>query len=161
MKRLTQIIIPLVVAMSFLSCKTQKDTTEVERNSTSFYLGFNKTPCHGTCPIYQMTLNDSGALTLNAKRFMTIQGLYVSQIEVTELDSIKAAILRVDWSDLQQEYMTGYADLPSTEMIFSNTPGDTTFVRWESVKAPTELLELGAKLEEIQKSSNWLSLDLD
>jgi len=71
-----------------MSCKSQKIGANKLSNSQDFYLSMAKTPCFGKCPIYVITLDASGALTLNAKRFMSLEGQFISLLDIVQLDSI-------------------------------------------------------------------------
>lgn len=139
------------------SCKSRKQKS----SHSEYFLSFEKTPCFGKCPIYNMTANHKGDLVLDAKRFMELEGLYKATLNETGLEELNAVINNLDWQNLEEEYLIGYSDLPSTEVKFSTTPGDTIYVRWESDRAPESLLKLGKKMEQIQKNTSWKALDID
>ena len=156
MKRLPLILLIAGVAILGISCKSRK-----VNKADKFYLEISKTPCFGKCPIYTMSVNIEGDLSLYAKRFMTLEGHYTASLNKDSLVLLTEQIKYINWTELESEYLTGYSDLPATEVKYSENPGDTTFVRWESNRAPQQVLSLSSRLEVVQQSTNWKSIDLD
>lgn len=156
MKKLPLILFIFGVTIGSIACKSRKAKIQ-----DTYYLEVSKTPCFGKCPIYTLSVFSDGNALLNAKRFMTLEGLYKVKINADSLALLSACVKAVNWKELEEEYLTGYSDLPSSELKYSSQAGDTIFVRWESEKAPETLLKLGEKLESIQQNNSWHSLDLN
>lgn len=130
---------------------------QVKAENQSFYLSMEKTPCFGKCPVYTLGVNEKGELNLNAKRFNDLSGEFEALLSDAELNSLVAHMQALEWSSYEQEYLTGYSDLPSTVLTFISQ-GDTTFVRYESDKAPQELMDVATQLENWKEEKKWKSL---
>ena len=133
---------------------------QVSNNQHGFYLSMEKTACFGQCPIYVLKVNSDGGLHLNAKRFNDISGEFEAKLSKDEFQNLKATTTRLDWDAFDEEYLTGYSDLPSTILTYAIS-GDTTKVRYESDKAPQELISLSKQMESWKHNKDWESLIIE
>lgn len=93
-----------------------------------------------------MELNGNGHVNLHARRFIDSLGLFERQLSKESLYNIVKNATTVDWKGLENEYLTGYTDLPSRIITYSPAKGDTFKVRFEEGAAPEHLEGLGKLL---------------
>jgi len=149
------ILLFLVVSCSKKTCTTK--TT----NNNHFYLAMDKTPCFGQCPIYTVEVFGNGQLKLDARRFNDPDGNFSSVLDSDEMVKLQNLANNLKWDTFKEEYLTGYSDLPSTVLTYSKTIGDTLYVRYESDKAPKELMDLASEIDIIKNSVKWKPLKID
>jgi hypothetical protein len=148
----------IALATLFWSCGNSKK--QVNNDSESFYISMEKTACFGQCPIYTLEVIPEGYLLLDARRFNRISGKFKASLSESEKESLLVTVSQLPWNSYDEEYLTGYSDLPSTILTYAQL-GDTIRVRYESDKAPQGLLELANTLEDWKKNKYWESLILE
>ncbi|MDB9882350.1 DUF6438 domain-containing protein [Bacteroidia bacterium] len=157
MKNIT--ILTLLMAAFFFSCSPKNKLSKKEQKF--WYLSVEKTPCFGTCPIYKIEINGLAEADKDAKRFMDELGLFKATIDKETFSELVSLTKTADWKNYKSEYLTGYSDLPSTIIRFSEHAGDTICIRYESTKAPIELQNLADKVDSLSTLSIWESVILD
>jgi hypothetical protein len=147
-------LLTLLIAAFFLSCANNKKLSKKQREA--FYVSIEKTPCFGRCPIYKLSITDQKAF-LNAYRFTENIGDLCNDIDGKWYRDLQDTCAFVNWGSFNNEYLTGYTDLPSTIIKFSVKPGDTTEVRYESDLAPLELRNIATLLHnyQLKMQANW------
>jgi hypothetical protein len=66
----------------------------------------------------------------------------------------------MDWDIYKAEYKTGYSDLPSTVVQYSNSVGDTTTVSFENNLAPNEIVELVNYMDDKIDTKDWKKISI-
>lgn len=154
-----RLITVTLLFLTLFSCSNKTKLTK--KQFETWYLSIEKTPCFGTCGTYLLKISADGILKLDAKRFLDIEGDYSSVLNADSTLSLINQVESLKWTQYAQDYLTGYSDLPSTILCYSKTAGDTTWLRYEGDKAPEEVMRLGKKLELIQKTTEWKSVEAD
>lgn len=149
-----------IIALTTLFGSCGNSKKQVNNDSESFYLSIEKTACFGQCPIYTLEVLLKGDLLLDARRFNEISGKFKTSLSESEKESLQTAVSQLPWNSYDEEYLTGYSDLPSTILTYAQL-GDTIRVRYESDKAPQELIELADVLEGWKQKKDWESLILE
>ncbi|PCJ66433.1 MAG: hypothetical protein COA58_06555 [Bacteroidetes bacterium] len=152
-------LVTLLFAAFFVSCSSNSKLNK--REMKDFYVSIEKTPCYGKCPMYKMEINGLGEANLEAIRFMKNLGSSTSQLSADEMARVVVQSENTDWESYDDEYLTGYSDLPSTIVRFSKCEGDTSILRYESNKAPVEIRILVETLDSLRKVMVWKSDDFD
>ena len=129
-----------LLAVLFISCGSFKKSNSFDYNQ-GVYLSVSKTGCFGECPIYNLSLIGN-KFNLEGYKFFEYLGEHIADVSATDFDEIIKLIGSMDWDIYKAEYKTGYSDLPSTVVQYSNSVGDTTTVSFENNLAPNEIVEL-------------------
>lgn len=145
---INKIILTLLCAAFFIGCAHRNEFSKKEKKA--FYISVEKTACFGTCPIYKLEIENSQAM-LDAKRFTDNVGMSLQPMPDKDYHALQDSCFKLDWASYDEEYLTGYSDLPSTIVRFSIHPKDTIEVRYEGSEAPAELIRLGNYLDIYQK----------
>lgn len=119
----------VIILLSFLviSCKNKEKISKVQNNSNStttakkvtkkedsLFAYIERTPCHGTCPTYKISIYKSGYAIYQGIRFVKNVGTYEAFISQKKLADLKSEALKIKYFDLKDKYVNpGITDLPS------------------------------------------------
>jgi len=92
----------------------------IEYNSSPKQIDFKQikvmtSPCFGTCPIFEMTINNSKQATLNAKEYNKLTGIYKSKIDEKAFNDLVALLAYLNIDSLKNNYAIGWTDNPSID----------------------------------------------
>lgn len=146
-------IITLLVAAFFVSCHSAKNSFKKATNNT--YISIEQTACFGECPTYKLTINGNGSALLDARRFMDSIGVFEAKVNSDTLCVIFSAAQKCKWETYDEEYISGYSDMPATIIQYSNNQRDTFTVRFEGKRAPLQLLLIAEGLKSIKGAAKW------
>ncbi len=78
-----------------------------------------RTPCYGTCPQYQVTIFLNGLIMYEGKRYVDKIGCFRSKLSKKKIEKIISLINKINYSNLESEYLSKVTDLPSvvTEVL--------------------------------------------
>lgn len=170
MKILLSIGIFLTIGLCFFSCKSKKP---MEKNATSASTNQIGTPtevdtilddselismvkgaCHGSCPIYTLTILNNGKCEFNGKRFCKKLGAFTATLSSTELNLLKQKIAGLDMASYPEQIQSMIPDFPSTEITCTLEDGTPKSVWWRS-GAPGELEEMAIVLDKFRQDLSW------
>ena len=152
-------LIMLLSAAFLVSCGSRSKKSP---EASAFSISIEKTACFGKCPMYKLTVNETGVAELEAKRFTSMdKGTYTAQVSVAVLKELTALVNQAKWDTYDLEYMTGYSDLPSTVVTFSEMDKKDHTVIFESNKGPLNIIQITTVLQELYQSADWNSTDLN
>lgn len=149
----------LVAAVAVLSsCANRKLQNAVSYEFHS--LSMHKTGCYGTCPVYDLKLRSTGEVSLNAQYNLPFEGEHFGRLSKTDLATLLQMADSVNWSALEQDYLSGYSDLPATELSYSV---DTLVynLRFEYGYGPKHVEALSRALEQVVDTTQWFPLYSD
>ncbi len=177
MKTKRSIFLTLVLSSIVLlctNCTNRKQTTEIKNNPDTTAMGdkptttienpsteqstividYRRTPCFGTCPIFQFTVYSNGQATYEGKNFVDLIGTYRAQASADQIASILAVANKIHFFDYNEVYDNpGVTDLPSVHVSLQGKHG------LKSVKSryqgPKELKQLTEQLDALIKTLHW------
>ncbi|MCB0518384.1 MAG: hypothetical protein H6577_02595 [Lewinellaceae bacterium] len=133
----------------------QPPPVDTEKEEAQQIVGFQKTPCFGKCPIYQVKIYADGKATWYGKMYVDRLGWFDATVKKEELNRIVAKARESGYFGFSSEYPTGpnkVADLPST----------VTYVRMGDQEKQIKNTHDGPeKLDEFQKYLENFVMGLD
>lgn len=72
-------------------------------------------PCFGTCPIFEMTINNSKQALLNAKEYNNLTGNYKSNIDEKTFSDLEGLLTYINIDSLKNNYAISWTDNPSID----------------------------------------------
>ena len=138
----------ILTILSLSSCSPLKSVENKE-----FVFSIRKTECYGTCPVYEMKIYTNGIVTLNAERFMDIEGLHYSNLSKSELERLKQLFDDSEYFSLKEEYLGHVSDLPTTYTSYNN--GKTIKSVMNYYGGPESLHRLEDELEALVDKLSW------
>ena len=127
-------------------------------------ISLERGPCFGTCPVYKVTLDRSGAVRFEGRRFVADTGLSTGSVAPARVDSLLAELEAAGYFGLADVYRMGE---PACERYATDLPTVITEVRLgERVKrvehdrgcadAPEVLSRLESRIDEVAGVGKWI-----
>jgi hypothetical protein len=123
-----------------------------------------RTPCFGTCPVYQVAISRSGAVRFVGKQHVARQGEATAEIPAARVDSLLEALESGGYFGFADEYVMGaqacgqYATDSPTVITSATAGGRTKRIRHDygCFAAPRELVRLERLIDEAAETSRWV-----
>lgn len=146
------VIISAALLLTLSGCFLQR---QVPRKSS---ITFERTACYGTCPIYVMTIDGTGLVKYEGKRFTEKLGHFEKQLDRETCVELFKMMRALDWDAMDNEYPAYVSDLPST--IFSFKHGKTNKTVLVTGDHPEVLDALENRLHALAVSEGWENLNI-
>ena len=128
------------------------------------HLSLERRPCFGTCPVYTVTLERSGAVIFEGRRFVADTGTHTASIPAARADSLFRALDAAGWFALADRYSMGE---PGCEHFATDLPSVITEVRMDGrvkrvehdhgcTDAPAALDQLERRIDEVTDVGKWV-----
>ena len=122
-----------------------------------------RTPCFGTCPVYQVSLARSGAVRFVGRQHVTTPGTAAAEIPAARVDSLLGALDRAGYFDFADAYVR---DAPACGRYATDSPTVITSViaggRSKTIRhdygchgAPRELAKLERMIDDVAGTDRW------
>ncbi|MBL8089831.1 MAG: hypothetical protein KF758_05230 [Anaerolineales bacterium] len=148
------IVLCIVVVLGIRSYSNRLPFTS---NNQEVIIKFERSPCFGPCPIYNMIIYGSGLVVYEGIDFVKTQGMQIKFLSQEEVSSLLTQFKKADFYSLNDKYIAGPTDLASITLTV-NIDGVNKQI-WhygfifcgseEENPAPLALCELEEDLEEI------------
>lgn len=130
----------------------------------SVRVSLERRPCFGTCPVYTVTLDGSGAVRFEGRRFVKDTGTSVGSVSPARVDSLLAELEAAGYFSFAGRYARGE---PTCERYASDLPTIITEVRIGSrlkrvehdrgcADAPERLSMLENRIDEVAGVERWV-----
>ena len=121
-------------------------------------------PCFGTCPVYSVTLDGSGAVLFEGRRFVADTGISTGRVPPARIDSLVAALTAGGYFDFADRYTAGE---PGCERYATDLPSVITEVRAGGrskriehdhgcTEAPQTLTALEGRIDSVAGVARWI-----
>jgi hypothetical protein len=128
------------------------------------HLSLERGPCFGTCPVYTVTLERSGAVIFQGRRFVADSGTFTASIPAARADSLFRELDAAGWFAFADRYGMGE---PGCEPFATDLPSVVTEVRmggrtkriehdYGCTGAPARLEELERRIDEVVEVRRWV-----
>ncbi len=127
-------------------------------------IALERGPCFGTCPVYKVTLQGSGAVLFEGQRFVADSGLHTATVPPARVDSLVAELVAGGYFDLADRYRAGE---PGCERYATDLPSVVTEVRAGGREkriehdrgcagAPAALSALESRIDSVAGVARWI-----
>jgi (2Fe-2S) ferredoxin len=123
----------------------------------SIVIEYRRTPCFGTCPIFNFKVYESGRALYEGKNFVDMIGVYYTNVTPDQVQKIMRVAEQIKFFQMQDAYDGAVTDLPSVHVSLKKN-GEIKTVK-NRYQGPKELKVLYEELDGLIKSLNWLSPD--
>ena len=128
------------------------------------HISLERRPCFGTCPVYTVTLERSGAIVFEGRRFVADTGTFTGSIPSARADSLFRELDAAGWFALADRYAMG---APGCEHFATDLPSVVTEVRmggrtkrvehdYGCTDAPAKLASLEQRIDEVAGVRRWV-----
>jgi hypothetical protein len=123
-----------------------------------------RSPCFGTCPVYSVTLDGSGAVLFEGRRFVADTGISTGRVPPARIDSLVAELNAGGYFDFADRYAAGE---PGCERYATDLPSVITEVRAGGrskriehdhgcMEAPQALSALEGRIDSVAGVASWI-----
>jgi uncharacterized protein DUF6438 len=121
-------------------------------------------PCFGTCPVYAVTLDGSGAVLFEGRRFVADTGISTGSVPPARVDSLVVELIARGYFDFADRYRAGE---PGCEQYATDLPTVITEVQAGGrrnriehdhgcMEAPEALTALEGRIDEVAGVARWI-----
>jgi hypothetical protein len=131
---------------------------------SSVRITLERGPCFGTCPVYSVTLDGSGAVLFEGRRFVADTGISTGRVPPARIDSLVAELTAGGYFDFADRYRAGE---PGCERYATDLPSVNTEVHVGSrskriehdhgcMEAPQALTTLEGRIDSVAGVARWI-----
>lgn len=115
---------------------------------------YRRTPCFGTCPIFNFKVYEGGLAMYEGKNFVDMIGNYEAQVSKEQIAEIVAVAKSIGFFEMKEVYDNdGVTDLPS---VYVSVASDKGLKQVKSrYQGPKELKTLTEKMDVLIKELDW------
>ena len=139
-----------------LTCGTVV-TAGVPQAATPVKITLERTACYGRCPVYEVTVDDTGRVTYNGHQYVRVSGRRTAMIDRAAVAKLVADIERAGFFELKNSYEAMVTDNPT--VFVTVEIGDRKKRVRDYVAGPRVLRELQREIDRVTNSRRWVSLD--
>ena len=127
-----------------------------EAINSDLVITMERTACHGTCPVYKLTIEGNGTLTYEGKDFVQVKGKQTASLSPTQIQDLISAFEQAEFFTLRDYPHEDTTDSPSViTSITINGKTKTVNHYYGDNSAPPALFDLESKIDEITNSKQW------
>lgn len=123
--------------------------------------GFKKTACFGSCPVYEVTIDNSGHAIWNGKSNVKQEGRWEATIEKATLDRIKDQVFKLEYFDMNNHYPIEGQVADAAHTITYVRIGDMEKTIDHVLGGPDNLETFEGILENIIENASWTKVKDD
>ena len=139
------------------------DAAQVAADS-AVHITLERGPCFGTCPVYAVTLEGSGAVLFEGRRFVADTGVSTATVPRADVDSLVKDLVAGGYFEFADQYRAGE---PGCERYATDLPSVTTEVRAGGrtkriehdhgcMEAPAALSALESRIDQVAGVARWI-----
>jgi uncharacterized protein DUF6438 len=118
------------------------------------HIAITRTACLGDCPVYNFTLDRSGAATFNGTSWTTMVGQYRGSIDSVRFAALARELIEGGFYTLDTVYEEAITDFP-TVLICVQAAGAERCVRQYGRVRPLKFLQLAATIDSAVPKITW------
>ena len=142
--------------MGSRSMRASFSTSATVNSFADLVITLERTACHGTCPVYKLTISEDGKVIYEGRNFVEVEGEQTESLSPTQIQDLVAAFEQADFFSLR-DYIDNNAGDSQSVITSITIDGKTKTVNhyYGDSSAPQELFELESRIDEITNSKQW------
>jgi hypothetical protein len=109
------LLVTMLLTLLYTACKVQKD----KEGNAPILLSYSRTPCFGSCEVFDLTIYNDGKVDINKKHFMAEKGQFTLELKKKEVKELIASLDQMNFCNLDSLYGSGVSDLPSSVITYN------------------------------------------
>ncbi len=126
------------------------------KENDTIFATIEKTPCFGTCPVYNLMIFQSGLALYNGNLNVDNKGKYLVEFSEEEMKTIREKAIEINYFKLQAEYDSPVTDFPTTRT--SIRLNDKVKSVSNRVGGPQELKEFEKHIHETLMQKDFIKI---
>ena len=151
------LVFVLIMGLSVNACAPLASPSSAAPTQNTFsdlMITMERTACHGTCPVYKLTIQGNGDVTYNGQDFVQVKGKQTASLSPEQIQQLVSAFEQAKFFTLRDYTHEDTTDSPSA--ITSITLNGKTVNHYSGDdSAPQGLFDLESKIDEITNSKQW------
>jgi len=152
-------ILILMLGLLISGCAPNLETptaSPTENVFSELMITMERTACHGTCPIYKLTINGDGTVIYEGQDFVQVKGEQTASLNPAQIQELVSAFEQANFFTLTDYTHEDTTDSPSViTSITINGKTKTVNHYYGDSSAPQALFDLESKIDEITNSKQW------
>jgi len=156
-----QEVIDLKNQISFLKEKVDSLEAELARNKEieeilehdSLLFSYRRTPCFGTCPIFEFKVYKDGWASYEGKQFVEMLGVYTAEITHRQMLEINRIFNEAHFYAFRDVYDDSRSDIPSRIIEYHGPMGVKKVIARSEI--PHAFRTMAVELENLADQINW------
>lgn len=140
----------ILLVVCVVACKSTSSNLQKERLPVII---MKKHECHGTCPVYTLTVYNNRQAKLVGKRFLDLVGTYEAEVPQAVYAKLIAAFGEADFFSFKSKYTANIPDFPMTYLCFSQAEKGKMVI--DHYRAPPALKDLEKQVATLLKTLDW------
>ena len=131
-------------------------TSPTENVFSDLVITMERTACHGTCPIYKLTIEGNGTVIYEGQDFVQVKGKQTANLSPAQIQNLVSAFEQAKFSTLPDYTHEDTTDSPTViTSITLNGKTNTIHHYYGDNSAPQTLFDLESQIDEITNSKRW------
>lgn len=118
-------------------------------------INFEADFCFGTCPIFEMSIQEDGTAFYNAISYNKLEGKFRTIIHKPQLDSLKTQISKANIFTLNNNYSIAFTDHPTYILTVKLKNGRTKTIKDYGPAGPKKLKLVYGYIFSLRESQDW------
>lgn len=136
------------MALFVQTCNSQNQTDITE-------ISLKTSPCFGTCPVFDITIQTDGNAKYIGKRFTKLQGEFQATIGKDSLIHLYNLLRKADVFSLESRYEVSYTDMPTYTLNVKNKEGKSKTISDYGPSGPQPLKEVYKEISKLIRETKW------
>ena len=102
----------------------------------------SKSSCKGSCPVFELTIKESGDAIYNGERHVKIIGEAIATLPDSTTKALFEQVSELDFKEMEEEYMTRFTDMATISLTYG---GKT--VKGHDRKLPDDVMDMVKRLD--------------
>ena len=153
------LILILMLGFAINGCAPIVETPSpipTETINSDLVITMERTACHGTCPIYKLTIEGNGTVIYEGQDFVQVKGEQSASLSSAQIQDLVSAFEQAQFITLTDYVNKDRTDSPSViTSITLNGKTKTVNHYYGDDSAPQALFDLESKIDEITDSKQW------
>ncbi|MFY0673699.1 MAG: hypothetical protein JXQ87_09850 [Bacteroidia bacterium] len=149
------ILVTIAGLLFCTGCKVQKEND----TNKALLMSYSRTPCFGTCEVFDVKIYDNGSVLIEKKQFMSEKGDFALTLSNKELRQIESSLNEMSFCKLDSLYGVGVSDLPSSIITYQCGKEYKTVVA--IMNYPNEIKALIENMADLVKREDLTPLTFD
>lgn len=149
-----------MLLLAFTACKDKKNTASSDQSSETTttapfeVIRYEKTPCFGTCPHFDMVVRSDGFAFYKGKNFVEMEGNWRGEWSQKQIEEVLLKAEEIGFMSMDSVYNNHMvSDLPSQTVVLT-IDGETKSVM-NRYQGPKELPQLFEVIDAIIEDVKW------
>ncbi len=148
----------IIILFVLFYCTACLDTTKpLKIKDSQKVVEMSKGPCFGSCPVYTLTVYETGIVTFKGVRFTDRQGLFTKKIDKSKVQQITNKCIASNLWQFDDVYKSNIADMATVSITYFEGKEQKTISGKR--ERPMPVLEIEQILEELAFTDNWEQIE--